>query len=150
MTHALDLKISQPRSPVSRAASCINLLEEAVFRSFMIIDLCTRYIRYFQVDPDSSSSILSETLNYWKEMNLSALFQEVDRKLSKYTSLTQVIFNQTEIVNILSEFIPRDDVLSRQPMLELLAALATDLQQEFTPNLKSFLQILMSGPFKIR
>ena len=102
------------------------------------------------MDPDSSASILSETLNYWKEMNLSALFQEVDKKLSKYTSLTQVIFNQTEIVNILSEFIPRGDVLSLQPMLELLAALATDLQQEFTPNLKPVLQILMSGPFKIR
>ena len=41
-------------------------------------------------------------------------------------------------------------MLSLQPMLELLAALATDLQQEFSPHLKPFLNILMSGPFTIR
>ena len=41
-------------------------------------------------------------------------------------------------------------MLSLQPMLELLAALATDLQQEFCPHLKPFLNILMSGPFTIR
>ena len=76
-----------------------------------------------QVDPDSSTSILSETLSFWKEMNLSALFQEVDRKLSKFTSLTQVIFSRTEIVAILSEYIPRGDALSLQVMMMMMTML---------------------------
>ena len=42
------------------------------------------------VDPDSSRSVMSETLSYWRELNLSTQFQELDKKLKKFTSLTQV------------------------------------------------------------
>ena len=42
------------------------------------------------VDPDSSSSVLSETLSHWRELNLSAQFQELEKKLRKFSSLTQV------------------------------------------------------------
>ena len=42
------------------------------------------------VDPGSSQSVLSETLSYWRELNLSTQFQELDKKLKKFTSLTQV------------------------------------------------------------
>ena len=42
------------------------------------------------VDPDSSSSVLAETLSHWRELNLSAQFTELDKKLKKFSSLTQV------------------------------------------------------------
>ena len=42
-----------------------------------------------RVDPDSSTSLLSETLNYWRDLNLSSMFQECDKRLSRYTSLAQ-------------------------------------------------------------
>ena len=42
------------------------------------------------VDPDSSRSVFSETLSYWRELNLSAQFTELDKKLRQFTSLTQV------------------------------------------------------------
>ena len=45
------------------------------------------------VEPGSSRSVLSETLSYWRELNLSTQFQELDRKLKKFTSLTQVQFD---------------------------------------------------------
>ena len=62
----------------------------------------------------------------------------------------QVIFSKSEIVSILSEALHKGTELSLQPILELVSALATDLQQEFCPNLQSVLNILMAGPFKIR
>ena len=42
------------------------------------------------VDVDSSRSVLSETLSYWRELNLSANFNELEGKLKKFSSLTQV------------------------------------------------------------
>ena len=42
-----------------------------------------------RVDPDSSTSLLSETLNYWRDLNLSSMFQECDKRLSRYTALAQ-------------------------------------------------------------
>ena len=62
----------------------------------------------------------------------------------------KVVFNQKEIVAILSEHIQCGTVLSLQPTLELLAAAATDLQQEFCSDLEHLLNVLLSGPFKIR
>ena len=50
------------------------------------------------VDPDSSRSVLSETLSYWRELNLSAQFSDLEKKLRKISSLTQVQFDSlTEI-----------------------------------------------------
>ena len=45
------------------------------------------------VDPDSSRSVLSETLSYWRELNLSAQFSDLEKKLRKFSSLTQVQFD---------------------------------------------------------
>eukprot|EP00092_Neocalanus_flemingeri_P037576 GFUD01040911.1.p1 GENE.GFUD01040911.1~~GFUD01040911.1.p1 ORF type:complete len:2557 (+),score=666.17 GFUD01040911.1:40-7710(+) len=103
-----------------------------------------------QVDPDSNACVFSETLTYWRDMNLTTQFQECDKKLSKFTSLTQVIFSQTDIVSILCDYLSRGSLLNIQPVLELTAALATDLQQEYYPHLEKVLDILIGGPLTIR
>ena len=64
--------------------------------------------------------------------------------------LPQVVFGQSEIVESLTEHLRTGTSLSLQPTLELLAALATDLQQDFCPHLNTTLTLLMSGPFCIR
>jgi len=103
-----------------------------------------------QIDPDSSSCVFSETLTYWRDMNLTTQFQQCDKKLKKFTSLTQVIFSQAEIVTTLCDYLTRGTVLDIQPVLELTAALATDLQQEYYPHLEKVLDILIGGPLTIR
>ena len=60
------------------------------------------------------------------------------------------MFGQSEIVESLTAHLRTDSSLSLQPTLELLAALATDLQQDFCPHLNTSLAVLMSGPFCIR
>ena len=62
----------------------------------------------------------------------------------------QVVFGQPEIVESLTEHLRTGTSLSLQPTLELLAALATDLQQDFCPHLNTTLAVLMAGPFCIR
>ena len=64
--------------------------------------------------------------------------------------VTQVIFSRGDIVSTLVTYLQAGTALSLQPMLELHAALATDLQTEFCPHLVTVLETLMSGPFKIR
>ena len=53
-------------------------------------------------------------------------------------------------MSTLVTYLQAGTALSLQPMLELLAALATDLQTEFCPHLVTVLETLMAGPFKIR
>jgi len=103
-----------------------------------------------KVDPDSSSSVFSETLAYWRDMNITNQYQECDKKLLKFTSLTQVIVSQGEIVTILTDYLTRGTLLDIQPVLELTSALATDLQQDFYPHLAKVLDVLMDGPLTIR
>ena len=67
-----------------------------------------------------------------------------------FLSSYQVIFSQAEIVSLLSDYVKTGTEVSLQPGLELVSAVATDLQQEFCPHLQSVLNILMDGPFKIR
>ena len=62
----------------------------------------------------------------------------------------QVVFGQTEIVECLTDHLRRGTSLCLQPTLEMLAALATDLQQDFWPHLQPTLSVLMAGPFCIR
>ena len=62
----------------------------------------------------------------------------------------QVVFGQTEIVETLTDHLRTGTALCLQPSLELLAALATDLQQDFCPHLQPSLAVLMAGPFAIR
>ena len=61
-----------------------------------------------------------------------------------------MVVGQTEIAELLWDGLKSGSVLSLQPSLELVAALATDLQQDFCPLLNTTLDVLMSGPFCIR
>ena len=54
----------------------------------------------------------------------------------------QVVFGQSSVADVLKEHLKSATVLNIQPMLELVAALATDLQHEFFPHLQSIVSIL--------
>ena len=78
-----DLKTDETRVRFSNFSSQVSGVEGSV-----VYQLAGRGA--ISVDPDSSTSVLSETLSYWRDLNLSAQFQELDKKLKKFTSLTQV------------------------------------------------------------
>ena len=61
-----------------------------------------------------------------------------------------MVFGQTEILECLTDHLRTGTSLCLQPTLEVLAALATDLQQDFCPYLKQTLSVLVAGPFCIR
>ena len=65
-------------------------------------------------------------------------------------NISQVVFGQTEIVECLTDHLKTGTSLCLQPTLEVLAGLATDLQQDFCPHLNTTLAVLMAGPFCIR
>ena len=60
------------------------------------------------------------------------------------------MFGQLVIIEVLKEKISSGSSLDLQPILELVAALATDLQHEFYPHLKDFLNLLMEKPLAIK
>ena len=59
-------------------------------------------------------------------------------------SLPLVVVGKGDIVGILCDHLQEAGPLDIQPVLELVAALATDLQHELYPNLPRILEVLMS------
>ena len=71
-------------------------------------------------------------------------FCATDKKLASYVSLPLVVVGKEDIVGILCDHLQEAGPLDIQPVLELVAALATDLQHELYPNLPRILEVLMS------
>ena len=78
-----DLKPDETRVRFENFSSQVSSVEGSV-----VYQLAGRGA--VSVDQESSSSVLSETLSHWRELNLSAQFQDLEKKLRKFTSLTQV------------------------------------------------------------
>jgi len=97
-----------------------------------------------------TSSLLHQTLEHWRELNLTVNFVACCKKLGKYVNLTQVVFGQLAVIDVLKDHLSAGTPLDLQPVLELVAALATDLQHEFYPHLQEFLDMLMGKPLAIK
>jgi len=106
--------------------------------------------RLGQVSSEVKSSVFRETVDHWRELNLTSEFMEIIRKLVPYNTLPQVLLGKSAIVEILKAGLSTSTTLSVQPVLELIAGLATDLQQEFFPDLFGFLDILINQTIKVQ
>ena len=88
-------------------------------------------------------SYLTESVNKWKDLNLSATFTEFHRQISPLSeSLPQVIHHQDKIMVLLEEYIQRQDALALVSLLEystlssvlinsILLQFARDLDEDF-------------------
>ena len=83
---------------------------------------------------------------YWscRILTLETRFCATDKKLASFVSLPLLVVGKEEIVGILCDHLKEAGPLDIQPALELVAALATDLQHELYPHLPRILEVLMS------
>ena len=83
---------------------------------------------------------------YWscRILTLETRFCATDKKLASFVSLPLLVVGKEEIVGILCDHLKEAGPLDIQPALELVAALATDLQHELYPHLPRILEVLLS------
>ncbi|GBB97092.1 hypothetical protein RclHR1_02910020 [Rhizophagus clarus] len=87
-----------------------------------------------KITPDSEAldSFFQESLESWKELNLTRHFAIFVREVSQYCqSLPQLLYHKEKIVEILENNLKVEDSLALEPLLDLVTKLAKDLEIEF-------------------
>ena len=90
-----------------------------------------------------STCFFQERLAAWRELNAAHDWLEAATELhSLCQSLPQLLHHQDEILDIILSRINMEASLSLEPLLELLGALARDLQADFLPHMDRVLTVL--------
>ncbi|KAJ3414834.1 U3 snoRNP protein [Chytridiales sp. JEL 0842] len=77
-------------------------------------------------------SFFVEALLSWRDLNCTANFSAFLKEVSPISqSLQQVLYHKDTIVDTLITFLNKSDILSLEPLLNLVTLLARDLQEEF-------------------
>ncbi|CAG8656331.1 14206_t:CDS:10, partial [Dentiscutata erythropus] len=85
-------------------------------------------------EPEGFGSFFYESLESWKELNLSTHFKIFVREVSEYCqSLPQLIYHKEKIIQILEKHLQVEDSLALEPLLDLVTKLSRDLEIDFYP-----------------
>uniref|UniRef100_U9SZI5 Uncharacterized protein n=1 Tax=Rhizophagus irregularis (strain DAOM 181602 / DAOM 197198 / MUCL 43194) TaxID=747089 RepID=U9SZI5_RHIID len=85
-----------------------------------------------QEDSEDLGSFFQESLESWKEFNLTRHFAIFVHEVSEYCqSLPQLLYHKEKIVEILERNLKVEDSLALEPLLDLVTKLARDLEIEF-------------------
>ncbi|CAG9859449.1 unnamed protein product [Phyllotreta striolata] len=109
------------------------------------VDVFHKVQHEYTADDEDNETFFYQTLGKWDVLNLSTsyeLFQKDIRSL-KYTTLPQLLLIKDKIISILLQHVKKGDPLSLQPLLELIVALAKDLQKEFYNYFLEIIEILI-------
>lgn len=100
-----------------------------------------------------ASCFFQERLEAWRELNAAADWLEVLPLLHPLCqSLAQLVHHQNDILDIILPRLTMSAALSLEPLLDLIAALARDIQDEFMPHVDrcfcSFSDLIDDGAHK--
>ena len=95
------------------------------------------------VDLSPTASYFGSSLSEWKDLNLSANFTAFAAAASPLSdSLPQVLHHEERIMELLMEYIKKEDAVSLEPLLDLLAAFAHDLGAKFEKHFETAVDVV--------
>ncbi|CAG8834686.1 12806_t:CDS:2, partial [Racocetra persica] len=95
-------------------------------------------------EPEGFGSFFYESLESWKELNLSAHFRIFVREVSVYCqSLPQIIYHKEKIIQILEKHLQVEDSLALEPLLDLVTKLSRDLEIDFYPFFERIVGVII-------
>ncbi|KAJ3243695.1 U3 snoRNP protein [Chytriomyces hyalinus] len=84
-------------------------------------------------------------LAHWQDLNCTNEFTSFRREVTKYAqSLQQILYHQTEIVDLIVKYLENPNCLAAEPLMSLSTLLARDLQEEFFPHFPRVLTSILS------
>lgn len=105
----------------------------------------SRHIDVEATDLTSTTSYLQTGLEQWKESNLSEDFTNFVRELTPLCdNLPQILHYQQNILAILVKYISKQNSLSLEPLLDLLARFAHDLGVRFETHFSTAVTLVAS------
>ncbi|KAK0177605.1 hypothetical protein PV328_001642 [Microctonus aethiopoides] len=94
-------------------------------------------------DEDSLETNFYKTLQKWNPLNLTEGFTAFKKEVRHVITLPQLIIHKNEIIESLTKCLKMKDVSFVQPILELVVALAKDLQKDFYDYFPHFLTLII-------
>ncbi|CAG8576266.1 3030_t:CDS:10 [Funneliformis caledonium] len=92
----------------------------------------SRRDKSIQDEPEALGSFFQESLESWKELNLTMHFATFVREVSEYCqSLPQLLYHKEKVVEILEKHLKVEDSLALEPLLDLTTKFAKDIEIEF-------------------
>ncbi|CAG8484751.1 2782_t:CDS:10, partial [Acaulospora morrowiae] len=97
-----------------------------------------------QEEPEGLGSFFHDSLESWKEFNLSTHFAIFVREVSQYCqSLPQILYHKEDIVRILEDHLKVKNSHALEPLLDLVTKLARDLEIEFYPYFERIISVII-------
>ncbi|KFM72556.1 Small subunit processome component 20-like protein, partial [Stegodyphus mimosarum] len=89
--------------------------------------------------PDEANTFFLEAIEKWVDLNYTQDYGELQKEIGpEIRNLSQIVFRQDEIIEILLKYLKKEDSLALDAVLELTVALARDLQFDFYPHFPKF------------
>ncbi|XP_056635303.1 small subunit processome component 20 homolog isoform X1 [Diorhabda sublineata] len=110
------------------------------------VDVFHKVSHEYILETEENETIFQQTIIKWNVMNLTQGYERFQNEIRAYNYITlpQLLLVKDHLVEILLKHIQEGDPLYLQPLLELLVALARDLQKEFYKYFSESLETLIS------
>ncbi|XP_035727395.1 small subunit processome component 20 homolog isoform X1 [Vespa mandarinia] len=107
------------------------------------IDVFHRVAHKNEENNEEVETYFHETLQKWNFLNLTEGYCTFKRQVRDIVTLPQLLNKKQHVMDLLLEYIKKQDVLFLQPILELVVALAKDLQKDFYDYFPEFLNAII-------
>ncbi|KAG0255909.1 U3 snoRNP protein [Mortierella polycephala] len=92
----------------------------------------------------ATGSFFNDSLEEWKELNLSAPFVRFGMDVKNYCqTLPQLLYHKEQVVEVLIKTLNEGNVLALEPVLDLTTQLSKDLDTELYPYLERILAAIL-------
>ncbi|KAJ8971909.1 hypothetical protein NQ314_000480 [Rhamnusium bicolor] len=109
------------------------------------VDIFHKVGHEYELQFEENNSYFYQTIEKWNVLNLSESYECFRKEIraNNYITLPQVLLSKDHIIAILIKHLKLRNPLCLQPLLEIVVAVAKDLQKEFYDYYPQFLEILI-------
>ncbi|XP_060519305.1 small subunit processome component 20 homolog [Cylas formicarius] len=100
----------------------------------------------YESQSDETESCFYQAIQKWDVLNLTEGYDNFKKEIrvENHITLPQILLSKDHIIEILLKHLRLKNPLCLQPLLELVVAVAQDLQKEFYKHYPEFLEVLIS------
>ncbi|KMR04659.1 small subunit processome component 20-like protein [Lasius niger] len=103
------------------------------------VDVFHRVVHRYEDNCEEVETYFHQTLQKWNVLNLTDGYIAFKKQVRDIVTLPQLVYKKQYVIDTLMEYLKKRDPLFLQPILELVVAVARDLQKDFYEYFPTFL-----------
>ncbi|XP_015598459.1 small subunit processome component 20 homolog [Cephus cinctus] len=107
------------------------------------VDVFHRVAHRNEINDDEKETHFYQALQKWNVLNLTERYSYFKKEVKDIVTLPQLLNSKQHVIDTLIKYLRMKDVLFLQPILELVVALARDLQKDFYEYFPEFLAVII-------